>query len=167
MSWITNIKIGKRLGMGFALILAMTVLIATVGVLRLNEVSESTRAMMAVPLTKERLITDWYSLNFASIRRTSAIVKSSDPSLGPYFKEDSAASVKKAAELLGKIEPLISGDQEKALFAKILEQRKLYSLSRDGAVKAKANGDAAEAAKILENSFGPSAKVYQDLLHSW
>jgi len=164
MGFISNIKIGKRLGLGFALILAMTVLIALAGVWRLNEVAASTRTMMAAPLTKERLITDWYSLNFASIRRTAAIVKSTDPALGPYFKEDSAASVKKAAELLKGIEPLIAGDAEKALFEKILAQRKLYSASRDGAVKAKAAGNEEEAAQLLDQAFTPAAKLYQELL---
>jgi methyl-accepting chemotaxis protein len=164
MGFISNIKIGRRLGLGFALILAMTVLIALAGVWRLSEVADSTRNMMAAPLTKERLITDWYSLNFASIRRTAAIVKSTDPALGPYFKEDSAASVKKAAELLKQIEPLIDGDAEKALFAKILDQRKHYSASRDGAVKAKADGNEAEAARLLDEKFTPASKLYQDLL---
>jgi methyl-accepting chemotaxis protein len=165
MGFIGNIKIGKRLGLGFALILAMTVLIALVGIWRLNQVAAATKAMMAEPLAKERMITDWYSLNFASIRRTAAIVKSTDPALGPYFKEDSAASVKKAAELLKQIEPLIADSgPEHQLFQKILEQRKAYSASRDGAVKAKADGNAEEAARILEQSFTPASKLYQDLL---
>ncbi|GAB3373214.1 methyl-accepting chemotaxis protein [Massilia agri] len=165
MGFISNIKIGKRLGLGFAMILAMTVLIATAGVWRLSEVASATRDMMAAPLTKERLITDWYSLNYASIRRTAAIVKSTDPALGPYFKEDAAASVKKAAELLKQIEPLVAGEREKALFAAILEQRKVYSASRDGAVKAKADGNAEEAARILDQEFTPAATKYQNLLH--
>jgi methyl-accepting chemotaxis protein len=165
MGFIANIKIGKRLGLGFSLILAMTVFIAAVGAWRLTEIADSTKAMMAVPLAKERLITDWYSLNFASIRRTAAIVKSTDPSLGAYFKEDSAASVKKAAELLKQIEPLIAtSGAEKDLFAKILEQRKAYSASRDGAVKAKAAGNEEEAARILEKEFTPASQKYQDLL---
>jgi methyl-accepting chemotaxis protein len=165
MDFVANIKIGKRLGLGFALILAMTVVIAAVGAWRMTEVADSAKSMMAVPLAKERLITDWYSLNFASIRRTAAIVKSTDPSLGAYFKEDSAASVKKAAELLKQIEPLIAADgEEKALFAKILEQRKAYSASRDGAVKAKADGNEDEAARLLEKEFTPAAQKYQDLL---
>jgi methyl-accepting chemotaxis protein len=165
MGFIGNIKIGKRLGLGFALILAMTVLIAVVGIWRLGEVAASTKAMMAEPLAKERMITDWYSLNYASIRRTAAVVKSTDPSLGAYFKEDSAASVKKAAELLKQIEPLIAGSgPEQELFQKILEQRKAYSASRDGAVKAKADGNAEEAARILDQSFTPASKLYQDLL---
>jgi len=165
MGFISNIKIGKRLGLGFSLILAMTVLIAVFGVWRLLEVGGSTRDMMAAPLSKERMITDWYSLNFASIRRTAAIVKSSDPSLGAYFKADSADSVKKAAELLKGIEPLIAeSGAERDLFARILEQRKLYSSSRDGAVKAKAEGNTEEAARILEEKFTPAAQQYQDLL---
>jgi methyl-accepting chemotaxis protein len=165
MGFVANIKIGKRLGLGFALILAMTVVIAAVGAWRMTEVADAAKSMMAVPLAKERLITDWYSLNFASIRRTAAIVKSTDPSLGAYFKEDSAASVKKAAELLKQIEPLIAtSGPEKELFARILEQRKAYSASRDGAVKAKADGNAEEAARILEQGFTPAAQKYQDLL---
>ncbi len=165
MGLFSNIKIGKRLGLGFFLILAMTVLIAVVGVWRLLEVGGSTRAMMAAPLTKERMITDWYSLNFASIRRTAAIVKSEDPSLGAYFKKDAAESVKKAAELLKGIETLIAeSGPEHELFARILEQRKAYSASRDGAVKAKADGDTEGAARILEQQFTPAAEKYQDLL---
>jgi methyl-accepting chemotaxis protein len=166
MGFVANIKIGKRLGLGFALILAMTVVISAVGAWRMNKIADRTKAMMAVPLAKERLITDWYSLNFASIRRTAAIAKSSDDSLGAYFKDDAAASVKKAAELLKQIEPLIDASgPEKELFAKILEQRKVYSASRDGTVKAKADGNAEEAARILEKEFTPAAQKYQDLLH--
>ncbi|MGZ5201697.1 MAG: methyl-accepting chemotaxis protein [Telluria sp.] len=165
MGFLANITIGKRLGVGFALILAMTALIAAAGVWRLNEVAGATRDMMAAPLAKERMITDWYSLNYASVRRTAAIVKSSDPSLGAYFKEDSAASVKRAAQLLKQIEPLIAASgPEKELFQKILEQRKAYSASRDGAVKAKNDGNADEAARILDQQFTPAAAQYQDLL---
>ncbi|MGJ7913957.1 methyl-accepting chemotaxis protein [Massilia sp. LXY-6] len=165
MGFVANIKIGKRLGLGFAVILAMTVVISAVGAWRMAEVADATKAMMAVPLAKERLITDWYTLNFASIRRTAAIAKSADPSLGAYFKEDAAASVKKAAELLKQIEPLIAASgPEKELFAKILEQRKVYSASRDGTVKAKADGNAEEAARILDKEFTPAAQKYQDLL---
>jgi methyl-accepting chemotaxis protein len=165
MGLVANIKIGKRLGLGFALILAMTVVISSVGAWRMNKIADKTKAMMAVPMAKERLITDWYSLNFASIRRTAAIVKSTDPSLGAYFKDDSAASVKKAAELLKQIEPLVDASgPERELFAKILEQRKAYSASRDGAVKAKADGNAEESARILDQEFTPASRKYQDLL---
>ncbi len=164
MGFLANIQIGKRLAAGFALILAMTALIATVGIWRLNEVADSTRAMMTQPLTKERLIVDWYTQVFGAVRRTAAIVKSTDPALGPFFKDDAAVTAKSAADLVKQIEPLIAGDAEKALYAKIIAQRKLYSAGRDGAIKAKAEGNTDEATRIFEQEFVPAANVYQESL---
>lgn len=162
MGFLANIRIGKRLAIGFALILAMTAVIATVGIWRLNEVAGSTRAMMEQPLAKERMIVDWYTQIFAAVRRTAAIVKSSDPALGPFFKEDAAATAKTTTDLMKQIEPLIEGDAEKALYAKIVAQRKLYTAGRDGAIKAKADGNAEEATRIFEQGFVPAAKAYQE-----
>ena len=164
MGFLANIQIGKRLAAGFALILAMTALIATVGIWRLNEVADSTRAMMTQPLTKERLIVDWYTQVFGAVRRTAAIVKSTDPALGPFFKDDAAVTAKSAADLVKQIEPLIAGDAEKALYAKIIAQRKRYSAGRDGAIKAKAEGNTDEATRIFEQEFVPAANVYQESL---
>jgi methyl-accepting chemotaxis protein len=164
MGFFANIKIGNRLATGFALILSMTVLIAVVGVWRLNEVAASTRAMMDQPLAKERLFTDWYGQNFGAIRRTAAIAKSNDPALGAYFKEDAAATAKQVAQLTKQVEPMIAGDTEQALFQKIMAQRKLYSVARDSALKARAEGNNEEAEKILDEAYTPLAKAYQDML---
>jgi methyl-accepting chemotaxis protein len=99
---------------------------------------------------------------FAAVRRTAAIVKSSDTSLVAYFKEDAAATGSRSTELIKQIEPLIAPGEEAALFKKIGEQRKAYSTARDAAVKAKADGDIELAAKILDQQFTPTAKAYQD-----
>jgi methyl-accepting chemotaxis protein len=54
----------------------------------LHGVAQSTRAMMELPLAKERLISDWYRMVFAGIRRTTAVAKSADPALATFFAED-------------------------------------------------------------------------------
>ena len=162
MGFFNNLNIGKRLAVGFALTLAMVILIASVGINRINSGAASTAQVLAEPLTKERLITEWYVQVFAAVRRTAAIVKSSDPSLGAYFKEDAAQTGKRSTELVKLIEPLITEGEEKALFDKITEQRKAYSSARDDAVKAKAAGDEALAARILDERFSPTAKAYQE-----
>ena len=161
---MSNMKVGTRLAVGFALILAMTVFIAVVGALRLNEVAQSTHVMMDKPLAKERLFTDWYGQNFGAIRRTAAIMKSSDPSLGAYFKDDATTTAKQVIELVKKVEPMIELADEKALYAKIIAQRKIYIEAREAAMKAKADGDNDTAVKVLDEAYTPRAKVYQDLL---
>ncbi|PYD85918.1 hypothetical protein DNF23_46495 [Pseudomonas syringae pv. pisi] len=157
-----KLNIGTRLAAGFALTLLMTVIIATVGVWRLNQVAHETEAILAEPLAKERMIAEWYTQIFAAVRRTAAIVKSSDPSLTEFFKEDSASTGKLSADLVKKIEPLISGDDETALFKSVMEHRAAYSKARDGAVKAKADGNVELAEQILTQQFNPTAKAYQE-----
>ena len=157
-----KLNIGTRLAAGFALTLLMTVIIATVGVWRLNQVAHETEAILAEPLAKERMIAEWYTQIFAAVRRTAAIVKSSDPSLTEFFKEDAAATGKLSADLVKRIEPLISGDDETALFKSVMEHRTAYSKARDGAVKAKAEGNVELAEQILTQQFNPAAKAYQE-----
>jgi methyl-accepting chemotaxis protein len=164
MGFLGNLNIGKRLAVGFALILAFTVIIAGAGIWRLQQVAVDTRAMMSQSLAKERMIVDWYTTVFGAVRRTAAIAKSSDPSLGAFFKEDIAATTKSAADLVKQIAPLITVGSEKQLYEKISVQRTAYTSSRDGAVKAKAAGNADDAARIFDQEFVPASKAYQDSL---
>ena len=48
----------------------------------------NTQAIIDQPLSKERLISDWYRLIHSAVRRTTAIAKSSDPSLATFFATD-------------------------------------------------------------------------------
>ena len=162
MGFFNNLNIGKRLAAGFALTLATTLLIAAVGMLRLHDSAARSAAVLDAPLAKERMITEWYTQIFAAVRRTAAIAKSSDDSLGAYFKEDAARTGARSTELIKQIEPLIAAGAEKALFDRIGEQRKIYTKARDEAVKAKAAGDAALAAQILDQQFTPAATAYQE-----
>ena len=139
-----------------------TLLIAAVGMVRLNSVSESSAAVLNAPLAKERMITEWYMQIFAAVRRTAAIVKSTDPSLGPHFKDDAAKTGSRSTDLMKQIEPLITDGAEKTLFDRISAQRKAYSKARDDAYKAKAAGDETLAAQILDQQFTPTANAYQE-----
>ena len=161
-----HLSIGARLAAGFALTLFMAVLIAGTGMWRLNQVATAAHSTLAAPLAKERLIAEWHTQIFGAVRRTAAIVKSSDPSLSAYFKEDAAATAKVAADLVKQIEPLVTGEKEAALFKHIMEQRKQYGAARDNAVKAKDAGDQALADRILDQRFTPTARTYQESIHA-
>ena len=159
-----NLKIGVRLAIGFALVLALAVLMTGIGLWRLQAVAQATQDMTSIPLAKERMISDWYRNVYSGVRRTSAIVKSSDPSLGPFFAQDAAASTKGAADLQGKIEPLLTTAQEKELWKDIQRKRKIFISTRDAATKAKAEGNLEEAGRILEQQFIPGSKDYSDVI---
>src|SRR5438067_4656864 len=160
MGFFANINIGKRLGTGFALVLSLTLLIAGAAIWRLSTLADATSAMMDTPLAKERLITDWHAQTYAAVRRTAAIVKSSDQSLVEFFKADNIKTSGRTTEDIKRIEPLLDGAQEHALFDHINDLRKSYTAAKDKAVKARAAGDAEGAEHILSAEYMPAADAY-------
>jgi methyl-accepting chemotaxis protein len=161
MGFLANMNIAKRLGVGFALVLGLTLVIAAASVWRLNAIADATRAMMAVPLAKERMMEEWHMQTFAAVRRTAAIVKSSDPSLVEFFKADGVKTASRSTELLKQIEALLDSDEERALFSRITELRKAYTSSKERAIKAKADGDTAAADRILNQEYMPTSEAYE------
>ena len=147
-----NLKIGTRLAAGFGLVLAMMTLMTVIGITHMQDVAEATRDMMQQPLAKERMISDWYRLIHTSVRRTSAISKSSDPSLGPFFAEETVASTAEVNGLQKKVEPLLETEQEKVLFEQMMANRKRYLASRDTIVKLKKEGQLEQANEVLDLS---------------
>jgi methyl-accepting chemotaxis protein len=164
MKFLNNMSIGKRLAFGFAVTLALSIVIAALGVWRLQQVAGATRHMMETPLAKERMISDWYSKIDSAIRRTTAIARSSDASLGSFFAEESKASTAASAELQKQIEPLISDADEKALWDRVMEQRKAYIASRDKVAKLKTDGELEQANEVFEKTYRPAAAQYQVLV---
>src|SRR5450830_1913301 len=111
MKLLSSLKIGKRLALGFAVILVFAVLITGIGVWQLNALANATREMMQEPLAKERYISDWNKNINVAVIRTTAVAKSSDLSLGPFFAANAAEITKSTSDLLKKIEPLISSNE--------------------------------------------------------
>jgi len=159
-----NLKIGHRLALGFAGALAFSVLISGNSLWKMSEVSAQVHSMTESPLSKERFTADWSRNISTAVARTTAVAKSSDASLSSFFAADTAATAKSTSEVLKKLEVLLSSDEEKLLFAKIVETRKSYTSYRDAVFKLKAEGKAEEATQMLEGSYLPAAKNYQDMV---
>jgi methyl-accepting chemotaxis protein len=155
-----NLKIGTRLAAGFALVLSLTILMTILGVGQMQTVAEATRDMMQQPLAKERMISDWYRLIHTSVRRTSAISKSSDASLGAYFAEDTVNSTKEVTALQKQVEELMESDDEKKLFVELGEARKRYVAARDKIMALKKDDKVDEAEQVLQGAFKAGAADY-------
>jgi methyl-accepting chemotaxis protein len=161
MNIFGNMNIAQRLSAGFALVLGLTVVIAVAAIWRMHGIADATHALMTVPLAKERMIADWHTQTFGAIRRTAAVVKSSDPSLVEFFKADTIKTAARGSELIKQIEPLLEGDAERALYKSIVDVRKAYTAAKEKAVKVRAEGDADGAVRILNEEFMPLSVTYE------
>lgn len=164
MSVVRNVGIGKRLAVGFLLVLGFTIAIASIGVWRLRVIQHETQELLSAPLQKERLMADLTANVAAGVRRTLAIVKSSDTSLSTFFAADASALTKSGNEIQAKMVPLLRGTEEKALFDRVMKVRAGYISMRDDIMKAKSGGDVAATDKLFDERFNPAVLGYQSAL---
>ncbi len=163
---MNNLKIGTRLAVGFGLVLALMTVMTAFGIYHMQSVANATRAMMHEPLAKERMVSDWYRLIHTSVRRTSAIAKSTDTTLGGFFADELAKSTKEINALQKNVEALIVTPQERQAFDQIGVARKAYIKSRDTITALKKEGKLDEAQDVLMKTFLPDAQAYQGALNA-
>jgi methyl-accepting chemotaxis protein len=158
--FVRNLNIGKRLGLGFAILLLLSMVAILIGITRLNAVAGATRELLKEPLATERFVSEWNLVINAAVRRTAAIARSSDQSLSGFFASDQDYTTKKASELQLAIGTRMQSDREKTVFAEIGELRKAYLSSRNAIVALKKEGKFDEANQMLDQTFTPASKSY-------
>ncbi|MYN43149.1 HAMP domain-containing protein [Duganella sp. FT109W] len=167
MNVLSQLRIGTRLAIGFAVVLLLAILATSVALVNARANAQATRAMMEQPLAKERLVSDWYVLIYSAIARTALIARSSDDKLSDTFADVIAASTKRGGELLGQIKELLSSDEERKMYEEITALRNTYQKAKTDVMNARKAGDAARAEQLFQNSFSPSASAYQDRVKSF
>ena len=164
MAFMGNLNTGKKIGFVFTIVLAVAIAICAIGLWQMNRITASTRELMALPLTKERLVGDWYRTVYGGSRRLLAIAKSSDSSLVEFFAEDAANSTREVGVMLKKIEQLLTSPEEAKLLKQIAQTRDVYNGYKIDITKAKKANDAEAANRVMTDKFVPTSKVYQDQL---
>jgi methyl-accepting chemotaxis protein len=161
MNLLSNMKIGQRLALGFAVILILSIVITVIGILKLNAVADAAGRMLDEPVKKERLISDWSNNIALAVIRTSAIIKSSDTSLSQFFAQSTEETNKKAAGYMMEAERFLTTPQEKQAFAKLMEIRTAYVGSRKEAIKLKDAGQLEQSMEVHDKVYLPAAEAYQ------
>jgi len=157
---LNDFRIGTRLSGGFVIILTLLALMMAIGVWRMSNTAAATREMMAVPLAKERLTSEWFRSVAVGVMRGKAIAKSSDPSLEALFAEEVKASTARGNEITKALQALPTGPEEQKVLDRVNETRKAYLAARDSMMKAKRAGNAEEANTIYDNEFAKIAPTY-------
>jgi len=155
-----NMRIGSRLGLGFALVLSLLVLMTIIGVWRLQDIGGRTATMIALDLQKERLASEWAANIDANGVRTLAVIKSNNADHQKFFKDQMAGTVDRTSAVQKQLDELIKSDEGRKLFNSLLVQRKVYNDLRNKLIKLKEGGDEAAALAGLDNELIPAMKEY-------
>jgi methyl-accepting chemotaxis protein len=155
---IAHLKIGTRLGMGFALVLLLLAAVALIGMARLQTVGGMTNFLVQDALTKERLVREWTSNSETNTVRTMAVARTPNPADQKFFKDGITAYTNKAADVENRIKASLSDPEAIALFTEINDKRIAYRAARDKALAQKAAGDTEGANKFFLEDMVPMSQ---------
>ncbi|ASU36898.1 hypothetical protein hmeg3_00405 [Herbaspirillum sp. meg3] len=155
-----NIRIGSRLGLGFALVLSLLVLMTVIGVWRLQDIGSRTASMISQDLQKERLASEWAANIDANGVRTVAFIKSNNADHQKFFKDQVAGTVDRTSAVQKQLDEMVKSDEGRKLFNALLDQRKVYNDLRNKVFKMKEAGDEAGALAELDSKLIPAMKEY-------
>ena len=166
---LNNLRVGARLGGGFAIILLLLAAMLGGGIWHLQQTTAAVRSMMATPLAKERLTEEWFRSVAAGLTRAKAVAKSSDPSLEAMFANEGIESNPRAgnANIAKAMKELGMTPDEEKLFNDVAKNRNAYTKARDALMKAKREGNADEAARIFDTDFAQISPRYTASLQAF
>jgi len=164
---IKNLKIGARLGLAFAAVLALAVLLAAVGMLRLNEVETATENM-ARAVYKMRLADRWLAAIQANRGYSEARLRGANPAdvqaMGAKMKEISAS----VSGIQQELDKLVVAPKGREMLATIAEKRKVYVAVRDKlfGVQESGNADPGVLKRMLDSEVIPAMNAYENALQA-
>jgi methyl-accepting chemotaxis protein len=156
----SDIKIGARLAVGFALVLLLSAASTSYSLLSARTATEATRRMTELPLVKERLVSDWLLNTNTAAARTALIARSTDETLATTFAKVINDSVTSTSALIPQIEPLMNSDEEKAMLKAIVAARAKYQSAKVEVTNARKAGEAEASIRLFNDVFTPAAEAY-------
>jgi methyl-accepting chemotaxis protein len=156
-STVKNLKIGVRLGAGFAIVLALLLAVTITALLRMQDAGEMTNRLVYTSVKNQRNVAEWGKL----IELNSAMLQT------VYVTDDIAVVDKtearmkevsvRSTELQDTIGASLKNETVRAQFARVKAERDPYLTARTALFQAKRAGDKALADKIYTEQLMPSS----------
>ena len=155
-----NWNIGTRLGSGFAVILGLLALVASIGVISLQTIGNASHEMVQGAIAKERLVAEWLSGTISNGVRTLAVVRTDDPRARADFQREIGAASQSMSIAQKKVEAMLDTPEERALVSDVSAKRSTYIEKRDAILKLKEDGSNSQAAQLIDDELVPLLDGY-------
>jgi methyl-accepting chemotaxis protein len=155
-----NWKIGIRLGLGFASVLSLLLVLTGIGIWRLKDVGDVTDDMVNRELVKERLATEWRNATQLNGARTFELLARTDPERQKALEDRINATSARISDIQKQFENFTKDSVEAALFVDIVDRRDTYRNARNEVIAAANAGDHEAEKHLLTTKVEPALDAY-------
>jgi methyl-accepting chemotaxis protein len=166
-----NMKLGVRLGLGFAVVLVLLSIVSAVALLRLNEVTAKSAEIADNRLPKVVMADEIVQNILEQARATRTLFITRDKSVEKKEIEISASIRKRNAELVEKIKPMVNTASGKQMLEKMIDTRAKFGAALDTlmplASPSSPSFDESKAKDYLFGEYTKAASAFLDASHEF
>ncbi len=157
---LDDIRIGRRLGISFGIVLALVVAMASLGALEMRQLAKADSELDALSL-RSQTMEQWKGLTATNLARAMGVAHSGyQAEVVAAFQGPMKETTAKINTLQKALEEGLATDEERALFATIGDKRKAYIDIRSEAAKLFAAGDLEGGRTKVQQAMVPAAEAY-------
>jgi methyl-accepting chemotaxis protein len=161
MNVLNKFRLGTRLGLGFAAVLALMVLAVATAVISLNQADAASKRTLEVDWVNADATASLTATTRANARRTMELFFAQEPAQVEQIHQRIAANKKKVTDSLETLERLAYTAEGKALIAKVKEARAVYVSAFTKVDQLLGAGQREEATRVLQAETLPAIDVLQ------
>ena len=128
---LNNLKIGLRLGIGFAIVLALLLTVSVISMLRITDMASGTALIVDDRMPKVEMSGDIAENTLIMARSVRNIILSNDKAFEKAQIEIIAKARKANGDILDKLKPMINTPKGKEMFDKMIAARTKYGAAVD------------------------------------
>ncbi|KAF4516050.1 hypothetical protein B566_EDAN000287 [Ephemera danica] len=163
---VQNMKLGVRIGVGFAVVLVLMVVASTIGIVSLSNVSETTAKIVGWSYPKVVLVNDVIKNTLDNGRTVRNILLSTNPAEieGHYKKLIDVRQ--KNGELLDRLDKSLTLPRGRELFKDITEKRTVLGAKFTELERLVKVGDRERSATFIKAEFAPANNAFWESLEN-
>jgi methyl-accepting chemotaxis protein len=158
MDFLKNLKLGTRLGMGFATLILLSLIAAGVGIERIKAVDAIADTLGTDDAELLVLTQRWARSIESNAARTWVVFFAADPAVLKRVKAEMQETITANTARIKRMGELASSDEQKQLIKDIAAQREAFQAQRNAVLKRKEQGENVDAV-VLSQVF-PAAQTY-------
>ncbi len=160
-----NLKIGARLGIGFAIVLSLLLALTLTALARMQSAGDMTYRLVNTSIKNQRNVAEWTKIIELSSARLETVYIASDIETVKELQERMKNVSGRSTELQDEIEKSLRNEGVKAQFKLVKEARERYLVARAALFKAKLEDDKELAKRVYMEQVQPANANYQDTLN--
>jgi methyl-accepting chemotaxis protein len=157
---VKNLSIGARLGLGFAIVLALLLAMTSTALIRMNEAGALTHRLVTVSTKNQATVAEWRKNTALNNAIVETIYLGADARIVADYEPRMRANMERSAKLQADVDANLVNAKVRVYLDRAKELRAPFSAAREEVLKAKLAGDQAALDAAYRQRFEPAARAF-------